>query len=67
MTHAQQLKIRIVGVDHISKSRTKAKKLMSSSKAAPQKYPKTILVSEASNFVLTSVIFDVSTFVFNSC
>ena len=56
MTHTQQIKIRTVGADHVSKTRTDAKKLMLFSKSAPQIYPKTVPFSEAPNCVLTSVI-----------
>ena len=56
MAHAQQIKIRIGGVDHISKTRADAKKPMLFSESAPLKCPKTGLISEAPNCMLTSVI-----------
>ena len=49
MTHAQQIKIRLLGVDHVSKSRADAKKMMSFLNSAPQLYPKRDQISEAPN------------------
>ena len=57
MTHAHQIKIRIVGVDHISKTRDDAKKTMSFFKLPPHILTKTALISEAPNCVLTSEIY----------
>ena len=56
MTHAQQIKIRIVGLDHISKTSADAKKRCHFSKLALKILPKTGLISEAPNCALTSVI-----------